>query len=56
MAEQNESDVRSGIFNQDMEVLADWDDANKVCDRHGAPKGMSLAGRVTWLLTKRSDG
>ncbi|MBO7123243.1 MAG: hypothetical protein J6V90_08195 [Treponema sp.] len=36
-----------------VEIKADWDDANAVCDRYGAPKGMSLTGRITWLLTGR---
>ena len=39
-----------------VEIKHDWDDANAVCDRYGAPKGMSLTGRITWLLTKRNNG
>lgn len=45
-------EIVSDTFGRNAELAADWDDANRVCDRYGAPKGMSLTGRVTWLMTK----
>ena len=38
-------------FDEGAEIMADWDDANRVCERYGAPRGMSLTGKITWLLT-----
>ena len=46
-------EVLKSVFDESAEIRADWDDANAVCDRHGAPKGMSLTGKITWLLTGR---
>lgn len=42
------------IFKEREEKLADWEDASALCDRLGAPKGMTLAGRIAWLFTDKA--
>lgn len=39
------------ITDEAEERLADWNDANSLCEKLGAPKDLSLEAKIRWLLT-----
>lgn len=39
------------IFNENEQRLAEWKDADALLKREGAPDGLSLSGKITWVLS-----
>lgn len=39
------------FFNETEEKLADWNDVDAVLKKEGAPDGLTLSGKLTWVLS-----
>lgn len=55
MKRRNRLEFLDEVFNEDEQRLADWKDANALCDEKGAPKELSLEAKIRWLLSEKEN-